>query len=1031
MSRLPRLGTCLLVLLALTALSCKGRTRGEKTVSPWADVDLPDYGPGGSDSEAPGPDGPARPEDVPPTPVSELTVDTGVSSDGPTAGEEIKVFCSVLGLAPDQEEPATHWEVSETPSGIAHSPEITGDTVVFKSAGDYLLRCIIDETGWIDPTPSKVMVSPGAAVEIGTQVEPAALAAGTVGAVSCTGADEFGNTITDDWKVVVAPGGPQPGPEGGLVESNFQVKALIVGTYEVACAQKGGLYDETPVVVSVAHGLPYRLVTTLGQEVIKAGGSTNVTCHSEDKWGNTVPDLPMSLVKPDSIALTGLTVSGTKLGKYSIKCVPAGLDWTAFVLEHAVLEITAADPATLDLVLQPDKPFYTPYEVVTVLALSEDVYGNVLADAALEPLEVDPPTGWKATSPKTFVFFQEGYFTISGRLANDPSISDSLELSIAGSPPVLSVTYPPRGATILGFKPSVTVEGFANQPIVAIKKVMVNEWPAYLDLQPDGSFKFTGIVIPKWGLNVFEVVAIDEADHETRTKQSFYFADKYLPSAPEAPLFYDALKGWLSAVFIDDGVHNPNHPDDLASLLLNVIKGFDLNALLPGSIPVGGPYELKLSNLEMSVPQLAMQPGDGYINVVVSIKNIYIKVKLKGECKLFGIDFCPDFSGKVKVDAIHINSRLYASATEGKLDVSLDAPSLSMSGLDVDIDGILGWLFDWLIDFLVDMFAGTIEEQFEAQMADAIEDLMAGLFDSVEFVQTLDIAAPLPGMDDISLTLEAYLWSLLINKEGVTVDVAARITAVKKIAQEVLGSIARGTCLKGLPQSWEMPLPPPNEFAAATYDDLFNSVLTTVWQNGVLNISLDETTIAELMAGDGEGGDGGIDLGGLPIDGLTVDATFLLPPIINGCKSETTYFLQVGDVLIDVDLWSPLFEGGKADLGVYLYAEIEAELYMEDDGYGEMAFKVAILDMPALDYHWDYVPEEFEGAEDTLEALIEDQLLGPALESLVGEPLFSFSLPEIDLFTLSPLFPEGTLIKPVIDTLERHGGHWYIDGYVE
>ena len=193
------------------------------------------------------------------TPLDQLTVDTGVSDDAPPAGQPIEVFCTVSGLAEGQPAPATHWEIYDHPEYPAYGPLVIGNQITFETAGLYQLRCIISASEWVDPTATKVWVRPAAAVDVETLVSPELLVAGEVAEVECSGADVFGNTITSGWEVDVSPAGENPGIDGGLVASGLKIKALNVGSYDVACSQPGGGKDETPVRVWVEHALPHRL----------------------------------------------------------------------------------------------------------------------------------------------------------------------------------------------------------------------------------------------------------------------------------------------------------------------------------------------------------------------------------------------------------------------------------------------------------------------------------------------------------------------------------------------------------------------------------------------------------------------------------------------------------------------------------------------------------------------------------------------------------------------------------------------------
>jgi hypothetical protein len=184
---------------------------------------------------------------------------------------------------------------------------------------------------------------------------------------------------------------------------------------------------------------------------------------------------------------------------------------------------------------------------------------------------------------------------------------------------------------------------------------------------------------------------------------------------------------------------------------------------------------------------------------------------------------------------------------------------------------------------------------------------------------------------------------------------------------------------------------------------------------------MDEAEMAGIL-GDGEGLP-------LPVDGLTLDATLLLPPILNGCGADGLVTVQMGDVFIDMTIDSPLF-GDDGALGAYISTEISAEFALVDTDDGK-AIGIMLHEIADISFHWEYLPEFFVGSEDVLEELIQTQLLGDALDSLTQAPIFTIKVPEIDLGALTPIVPLGTMITPVIESLEHTSGHTLFQGHLE
>jgi hypothetical protein len=246
---------------------------------------------------------------------------------------------------------------------------------------------------------------------------------------------------------------------------------------------------------------------------------------------------------------------------------------------------------------------------------------------------------------------------------------------------------------------------------------------------------------------------------------------------------------------------------------------------------------------------------------------------------------------------------------------------------------------------------------------------------------------------------------------------------VKKVPHTILGAIARGSCLKGYPVQWD--IPGVSSFEIALSDDFLNLALAAVWHGGALQMQLDEAAMAELMGDDGTSGLP------LPVDDLALNLDWSLPPIINGCEPGGILKIQVGDLLVDLDLYSPLFAPeGVGKLALYAAIEVTAELIMlEGDEGDELA--IQIHDIQRFDVDWVTVPELLQGAEESLEALIETELIGGLMEDLASEPIGGFKIPEIDLASVSSMVPNGVVIEPTIETLQRDGGHTLLSGYLK
>ena len=967
----------------------------------------------GVDTERPGVEGG--------DPVTGLIVDTGVSDDSPAAGQPITVYCPVEGAPAGAPEPATSWALQHVPTPLTQQPVISGDDITFLEVGVYHIVCKLVASGWTDPTPAVIHVGAGDALEVNTAVSPKTVPVGDTATITCTGHDGWDNPVDPSWEVYASGAGDDPGPDGGVIVVNQTLTALTVGTYDVACAHATGKIDPTPVRVTVVVGLPERLIASLSHPVISAGQASAVTCRAEDAYGNEIDDFPMSIDVDAVLGFQGFAVSGTQAGTYTITCVPVGLNWTDFELVPALLEIKPAHPVSLEMTVQPPKPYFALTETVQLAVLAHDSYGNAIPDVGLSPIQVVPGDAHEWLDDLALAFDAEGFYEITASVATNPALTATVEVAVEGQPPVLTVTYPKRGATIAGFKPSVTVEGTANDTVAGIDSVLVNGIPA--TVHDDGTW--TAILIAKWGLNVIEVVTYDGAGQTDSLLQSFYFAELYHKMSGDAAYVPNGLQQYLSEKAIDDGVHTWGDPDDMATILEQTLLYLNTQQLAPEPLEIGLGYELKLWNITTSVPSLTLDPRDGGLDVAVDYDLWTMSVALENDCGGFFIDICPDVYGTMSVQNVQSEAVLWASATDGDLDVQLTGVSANVGFIDLSIDGLStvlqllglsdwGWLIEIIVDVIANLFAGTIEGQLAGGLGDALETQFIYLLEDMTLHESYVTQPLLPGLGLATFQFDTELDSLHFTEDGGRVGFGARVLSSKQVYGDIEGSIGRGTCLKGFPLGYS--LPGEKEFEAAYKDDVINGVLTSVWRAGALNGVLDMTAfpVAQWQSL--------FEVDAYPVTDLELDTTLSLPPIFNACLGDDLTLIQVGDMYLAAEVHSEAFAGGVGHLGAYLSFELGAGIDLVDSDW-EDKVGMSLGSLISVAYHWEQIPPSYEGDTEPLEAFIEDLFIKGLLAEAIA-PLGNFAVHGLGFAESVP----GIVAPPEVKVLFRDNGHTAAQG---
>ncbi len=1021
----PAIGN-LLVVLSLAACG------GGSTPGP-GDANAPDSGVGGVQDQDPG-----TPGDVAPT------IDTRLSAEAVRAGDPVDVACEGVGFnpkkvvirvweAPPPEAPPTVPEggdaatapdataapdpftpPEEPPEGVT----VQDHRIVATRTGLFRVRCEAPDAGLVDETPAGFVVTAAAPFSVETAVEPHDIRAGEWVTVTCTGWDVYGNEVD-------GPFAPITTPNEGITTSGLTVQLTKAVLHRIACGVVGApVSDPTPEEVTVRANVPKKIYTSVTPDTFQAGGQAEVACTATDYYDNPVPDLPMSVYLPPKMSIHGKFITTNVTGMYPVKCVPQNIEWKYFQLYGVTVLVTPGDPVKLTLKVVPDKQYYGTGSVINVTATATDAYDNLIPDAMVGVPAIDPPGGIEPSPnnpTKTFVLKEEGVYVMTFRLLQFPAVSASLTIRVEGSGPLLSILYPERGATIQG-KPSVTVMGIVNDDITGIESFTINGQPV-TNVQPDGTFTF--LMNPVQGLNMIDAQVTNGAGMSSRVRQSYYFSFVYYPidaSNPEKGMVHNSVRAFLGRDFFDDGDHDPTHPDDLATILETFISKLNINALIPSPIAESGPYKVYLSNVTFGKPRLQIGLYDGGMRLYVVLPNLHLDVKLKGECN-FIIDWCPDFSGDVSVSQITVTADvLLWTGSDKKVHAQMQSADVGLSGIDVDIDGIVGWLFGWLIDILVDQFTSDIEKAFEQQMGDLINNTLEDLFSKFELNETIEIP-PLLGNNPAAITILTRPQDLTVKTDGMRISMEGTLTAPKGVNRDVLGSISRANCLTMKPPTFDLPHQSEIEFGA--FDDLLNEGLFSVWWSGAINVTITPEDL------------GDVDLSQYGVSDLFVTLDFYLPPILTDCHTPGNLQVQVGDLYVVADL---KFNGIPLKIGVFVYAaaSVRLEAVPNAEGGNDVAITVLGLDLFELEFvsiescQTPGAPcEDMSAMKDGLEALIKEVLLPPLLEDVIGKPLASFPIPTIDLATLDPSLPPGIELTFVVEDLYREEGFTVATGHLE
>jgi len=580
-------------LLSLSLIGLIACSSGSTAFYPSLDASDNDASSSDADEQAPNP-----------------SIDTILSKDSIEAGASVTVTCTGTGFDRKDvridifvpQEGASQDETFAPSPALPQGVTMDGFKITITKAGYYGVRCYTADLSLHDETPAPLTVTPATPVRIETSLDRTQIKAGEWIQATCEAFDRFDNKITSGFALSVAP-------SDGVKVSDLSAQLTRAVRHQVACEIPSAyLVDTTPVEVIVAPNIPKKIYTHVTPSEFKAGGQAEIECVATDAYENKVSDLPMSVALPPQLTILGKTISGVVAGIYTVKCVPETIPWRYFQLFGVTVTVKPGDPAQLLLKVVPDREFYSIGSKIDVIATILDAYQNVVPDASVAPPTISPPTGIEPspTNPlRTFILRAEGIYIMTFRVINFPEVSNEITIKVEGSGPLITILYPERGATIQG-KPSVTVVGTVNDDVTGIASFTINgiEVPR-TNIKPDGTFTF--ILNPHQGMNMIDARVVNGAGMESRVRQSYYFSYAYYPvdaNQPEKGMVHNSVRAFLLRDFFDDGDHDPNHPDDLATILENMIVGLNINSMIPNPVAEQGPYKVYIRNVRFDRPTL-------------------------------------------------------------------------------------------------------------------------------------------------------------------------------------------------------------------------------------------------------------------------------------------------------------------------------------------------------------------------------------------------------------------------------------------
>ncbi|HIN85216.1 MAG TPA: hypothetical protein EYN06_01960, partial [Myxococcales bacterium] len=563
-------------------------------------------------------------------------------------------------------------------------------------------------------------------------------------------------------------------------------------------------------------------------------------------------------------------------------------------------------------------------------------------------------------------------------------------------------TSPARASALTGNK-NITVKGKVISPAGPIQSLVFNGE----ELPVNNNGQFVKKITAVHGLNVLTAKATDIFSNSDDAVQSFYFSTAYQGTNindPQGSSMAKALYFYLGPESIDDGNHSPDDADDLATLFELMIQSVDIGAAIPNPAIDNSDYKVVIDNIKYDPAKVSLVTMNGGLQLYASIKNMTADVDADGKCW-----YCPNLSGDVTINEIVITSDLFISSKNGKAKVSMKNTDVSIYGLNVDINGILGNLFDFIVDYVVGQFAPTLENTFKSELGQKVPDALESALNALAFNAEFKMGPFFEGGPQGTLYLSSGLEATEWDQEGGVLRLWGSATAEKGISTQMPGTLKRDACMSGGVESLDLSKDAPLQFALS--HDFMNQILFATWWSGALELPLSPEILAQQ------------DLTQYGISDLSLNVSFLLPPTITSCNPYDELFFQVGDVKIHASL--NLF-GQEVEMDIFASASAYMEVVLTETGLAlELQdFQIVETDVVVL------TPGK-QSIEKIIKNMVGENLIPQVFGTLAGDAFGGISLPEIDLDDLVDGLPPGSKIAINPTQVDRELGWFVVSGKIQ
>lgn len=487
------------------------------------------------------------------------------------------------------------------------------------------------------------------------------------------------------------------------------------------------------------------ITTSLDKTTVQAAEWAKVTCIVKDDKGQTA-EISAAVQGSDDLLVDGLNASSSVAGQHTVTCHIPGIELTTY---PAILNVVPNVIHQVTMVVEPALEVYELGDIVHLSWIATDAYGNALDDA--KGTLSGPTTGVKALGQygdHDFQFTEEGMYAYTVTLV-DPNthITDTTQLIVDGTGPVVSIKTPARGATLVGLGQSIEVVGTVEDVVGDVTSVTINGKAVPVDF--NGSF--VAYTTPAWGLNLIKVEATDSYGNVSVTSPSYHYAHSYMPFIEKDALGVSIEGGvelMMAQSFLDNGQDDAGEAKDLAGIVEIILSESDISVLLQDTVSIHKEWPQFNKVWPTSIGDITMN-GKLMVDVTVAGTSDIGPTSVGLDSRKGGIDAAFDI-GTLDEDALVIDLNVSISFP---IDFVLDLDGIEVtSNATAAANFVVGARIDRLTLLAsIDMHKNAGQD-LEASTGDLDLEIIGFQIDPIQDL-TFTFELDFPIIGDVSLTI--------------------------------------------------------------------------------------------------------------------------------------------------------------------------------------------------------------------------------------------------------------------------------------